>query len=325
MNARALKIVGILIFSISSCSHDQSNGEKCSLNRSGDAVVEQERSLIAHKSPSLDNSHFDTDQRLDEPSNELSETFLGKKTPWMIAVVDFSCSDRSDAAAGQVAAAQIRTRLPGRWFSLVERTQLAKVLQERDLHDSGTVGRGDEDAISQMTGASLLLLGNVTIADGLIVEARIVDASTGEIVRQSVANGNDLRSMDSEFDSIVGVLSAPDHLYRRMGENANTRIEKHLRQSLRDPVETRQEGGQIVIVVRKKGEDLRIPEARLYREVRQQAREAYATFCQSQLGTGIAKSELMDYCRDREECEDVVTRSGIKEFVFRVPLPPHIK
>jgi TolB-like protein len=65
-------------------------------------------------------------------------------------------------------------------FDVVERSQLDKIMEEKDLAQSGVVEENDALQAAKLAGADLILIGSVNIAgDKIEADARIIDIKTG--------------------------------------------------------------------------------------------------------------------------------------------------
>lgn len=92
-------------------------------------------------------------------------------------------------------------------FSVVERVLLDKVLEEQGLALSGLVGAGGAKA-GALAGADAIVAGSVIAwAGSLSVTARLIDATSGEVIRAATLQGADAKSLPSELDKLARVLS----------------------------------------------------------------------------------------------------------------------
>jgi TolB-like protein len=68
-------------------------------------------------------------------------------------------------------------------FSLVERGQLDKVLAELKIQDTALIDPATAAKIGKLSGADLMLLGEITDSDSLVViNARLMETATGRSV-----------------------------------------------------------------------------------------------------------------------------------------------
>lgn len=92
-------------------------------------------------------------------------------------------------------------------FSVVERVLLDKVLEEQGLALSGLVGEGGAKA-GALAGADAIVSGSVIAWAGSIsVTARLIDATSGEVIRAATLQGADARSLPSDMDRLAKVLA----------------------------------------------------------------------------------------------------------------------
>ncbi|MBN2561452.1 MAG: hypothetical protein JXQ75_11040 [Phycisphaerae bacterium] len=237
-----------------------------------------------------------------------------------MAVLDFEEHGWSrPVGAGRIVADKLRSRLSGRWFQPIERAQINKILEEHDLQAAGVVDSESRREIGRLAGASLIVLGSVAREEQVTVTAHLVDASTGGIVREGSVMAGTLAQIDASLDELAAVLSASDVTYQQVEARRQEAGKAKLLASLRPDSEVRRSGRDLIVTLRMSARGKR--EIRVVQEARQRLRELYATFCREELGLGVSKSELMDYCRRNEECLDVTNSGHTKELVFRVPLP----
>lgn len=92
-------------------------------------------------------------------------------------------------------------------FDVVERVLLDKVLEEQGLALSGLVGEGGAKA-GALAGADAIVAGSVIAWSGsLSVTARLIDATSGEVIRAATLQGADAKSLPSEMDKVARVLA----------------------------------------------------------------------------------------------------------------------
>ena len=233
-----------------------------------------------------------------------------------MAVPDFEARGNATLPdVGRIVADRVRSGLSTKWFDLIERAQLRKILDEHDLQAAGLLQPAAQRTLGRVANVSYLVLGSITQTHEVVVDARLVEVATGRIVRQSAGTVASIDLLDAAADRVAAELSAADALYaeiaaRRHRQQADTLDD--------DPKITRQ------------GNDLRIrlrvamagkTELALLREVRQAVRDLYAGYCLGQLGLNTPKAALIDFCREHEECEDIRTVGAMKEYVYKIPLP----
>jgi len=253
-------------------------------------------------------------------TQKLPETFGGLAGRHTVAVLDFQVRASDNRTnLGKTIAERVRSRLSSKWFQLMERSQIAGILEEHDLQASGLVSNDMGRKVGQLADVSYLVLGSVTMGENVVVDARVVDVSTGEILRQGSATGASLTMMAPDLDALAIVLSTSDSVYQVYQERKQAAGRKAASESLRQYPIVKREGDDLVVEIRVALRNKR--ETTVYAEARQKLRELYAAYCKDELGLRLPKSELMDDCRKNAECEDVSTSGGFKKMTFRVPLP----
>jgi tetratricopeptide (TPR) repeat protein len=99
-----------------------------------------------------------------------------------LAVADFEVrGDIGIAGGGQLLAEELLPQFKGR-YSLVERGQIATVLDGLKL-EVAALGDEEQRQVGQVAKVRYLVLGSITRLDGLIANARLIDASSGAIVQ----------------------------------------------------------------------------------------------------------------------------------------------
>lgn len=99
-------------------------------------------------------------------------------------------SERLDFLRQWLADVATRRIAESRELAVVERRAIAEILAELKLGSSSLAASGSRLELGKMLGAELLVLGSFTaVADRLRVDARIVDAETGVVLRAVDASG----------------------------------------------------------------------------------------------------------------------------------------
>lgn len=135
------------------------------------------------------------------------ELYIPKKT---MVVSDFTVASKNKEQAGQLVFNNFAARLTnsGRYV-VVEREQLADVLQEHSLELTGLTDTRQASFVGKILKAELLLTGNMEmVGDKCIFNVRVVDVPTSKIitqVREETSCGNlqklDIRSTDDILGS----------------------------------------------------------------------------------------------------------------------------
>ncbi|MCP4249675.1 MAG: hypothetical protein GY778_21755 [bacterium] len=241
---------------------------------------------------------------------------MGTTTRQRVAVVDFEVRGNPTLPdAGVIIADRVRSGLSPKWFDLIERTQLRKLLDEHDLQSAGLLQPDARRALGRVANVSHLVLGSVTRTHEVVVDARLVEVATGRIVRQAAATVASIDLLDAAADRLAAVLSAADAQYAEI-------VARRRRQQAdaldAEPRITRQ-GNNLRIRLRVatagKTELVHV------REVRNTMRNLFVDYCHGQLGLNTSKAALIDHCREHEECEDIRTVGAMKEYTYMVPLP----
>ncbi len=244
------------------------------------------------------------------------DTFLGGRVAPRVAIMDFQTRGTvSIQDAGGIVADHIQAHLSPRWITLIERAQLRRLLDEHDLRMVGIVEGADRQAVGRLANVTHLVVGSIAEVEDITVDARLVDVSTGEIVRRAFAAASSVATLPAALNEIAAVLSASDATYRDIERE---RLAKQTDALGVHPEITRAEDS---VVIRFRIRYERKTDLMLLREARQKVRDLYVDYCREQLGATASKASLQDFCRGHEICEDVRTIGNAKEFVFRVPLP----
>lgn len=100
-----------------------------------------------------------------------------------VAIVPFELINLKTDSTSKNVSEDLSTALVNNGFRVVERSQLAKVLTELKLQDSGLVDVNSAKKIGELTGASILLLGSVSDrGSSLVINARLVETKSGGVV-----------------------------------------------------------------------------------------------------------------------------------------------
>lgn len=253
-------------------------------------------------------------------TSSVPQLFLNTEQPVMAAVVDFDVRGQAlPGGLGASVADRFSILLPSHRFLLVERSQLKQILAEHDLRASDVVEGSDADRIGALVGVSHLVLGSITQAEALTMEARLVDVSTGIIVRQSAAEFDSTLEMGEALEQCATVLAASDAEYAHIEDQRHAVLKNHLEESMARYPRVERDGEYVVITVRTsiRGKT----ELQVIQEIRQRMRDQFAAYCRTELGLAESKQWLMDYCKENEDCQDATTIGSYKMSVYRIPFP----
>jgi len=95
-------------------------------------------------------------------------------------------------------------------FNIAEREQLAKVLKELELNQTGIINEGEAREIGRMVGAEVILTGSVSrIGNAMRIDARFIDVESGNIIaatEQIIPNCNDMQGISTATKNIINIL-----------------------------------------------------------------------------------------------------------------------
>lgn len=98
-----------------------------------------------------------------------------------IAVATFSLIDIASSAVAKNVAEDLYTAMINDKFSLGERGQLDKVLQELKIHDTGLIDAKTAQRIGYQTGCDIILLGSISDrGQFVVINARLMETATGK-------------------------------------------------------------------------------------------------------------------------------------------------
>ncbi|PQO25275.1 curli assembly protein CsgG [Blastopirellula marina] len=110
---------------------------------------------------------------------------------------------------------------------LVDREDMAKILQEQELSVSGLVNPSEAVQVGQLTGAKLILTGSVIQAgDKLVLVAKIIGTETSRVAGASIKG-----QVDQDIDELAEALSA--EIVKEIGKNSEQLVPKVVPQSER--------------------------------------------------------------------------------------------
>ncbi len=110
---------------------------------------------------------------------------------------------------------------------LVDREDMAKILQEQELSVSGLVNPTEAVQVGQLTGAKLILTGSVIQAgDKLVLVAKIIGTETSRVAGASIKG-----QVDQDIDELAETLAA--EIVKEIGNNSEQLVPKVVPQSER--------------------------------------------------------------------------------------------
>ncbi|MBI4422990.1 MAG: hypothetical protein HY554_04655 [Elusimicrobia bacterium] len=143
--------------------------------------------LCAAASAAASRSEAPVSSRLDAMAGVLTQAARSRGQPRSetLAVFTFNSSERLSAARIGFAVSELLTHhfVKRRVYTVVERTNLEKVMREQRLQVSGAVDAAGAVRVGKVLGARLLVLGSVEkVAGNYQVNARIVDAESTQVL-----------------------------------------------------------------------------------------------------------------------------------------------
>lgn len=125
-----------------------------------------------------------------------------------LAVVDFSIvGDVGIAQAGRAVSELLLQEFSTNRFTLLERSALAAILDEKDLSLSQVVENPNIVADKRLTDVHYLVVGSVVKLADLSISARIVDAGTGKIVARGKVSAENVRGLQDALGELAETLS----------------------------------------------------------------------------------------------------------------------
>ena len=124
-----------------------------------------------------------------------------------IGVVEFAVTgDVGIAEAGKTVAELVLTHLPTDKYRLVERTQVAALLYEKDLAIAQIVDNPALLRDKNIRGVKYLVVGTVGRLGSLIATARLVNAATGEVVQTADVSADTPAGLQEVLKELVAIL-----------------------------------------------------------------------------------------------------------------------
>ena len=124
----------------------------------------------------------------------------------VVAVADFRSVGRVGTGdSGKAVAELLRAALDSRCFRLVERSDLAAILDERDLVTGQVVTAGASEA-DKLDGVRYVIVGAVVNIGKYCIVARMVDVSSGEVVRTAQASATDIDGLQAAVAQVAWAL-----------------------------------------------------------------------------------------------------------------------
>lgn len=136
------------------------------------------------------------------------------------AVLDFEVSQPNNKDMGSQIAEALTALLSGQeHYALVDRSQMAKVLEEQELNLSGLVDARHAVKVGKLVGAKIIVTGKAfSLGDKLLITAKLIGTET-TLVESVMVRG----ALDSPLDQMVVDLS--DEIIKRM-DKANRLLPK---------------------------------------------------------------------------------------------------
>jgi formylglycine-generating enzyme required for sulfatase activity len=147
---------------------------------------------------------------------------IERTTKQPVAVVDFE--EKGDVGtalgvreAGQTVAELVLTRFGQDRYQLIERSQLANLLNEIDL-TMAAVRDNPEKVYGKLKGVRYLVLGRVSKLGNIIVTARMVNVGTGQVVQTAEVSAEDARGLQNALGELVNILQMTDAEKKAYGQ-----------------------------------------------------------------------------------------------------------
>lgn len=149
--------------------------------------------------------------RLSSLSDSLIKNYLarGVQQKVSLAVFQFNCDEHLEKRRVGFAVSELMSHrfVADGTFTVVERGEIGKLLQEQRLQASGAVDNDVAVRLGQLAGASVVLLGNIQKVSGEYqVNARLVSVETGEVLASGYAE-LDERVFESDAYGYIGAIS----------------------------------------------------------------------------------------------------------------------
>lgn len=149
--------------------------------------------------------------RLSSLSDSLIKNYLarGVQQKATLAVFQFNCDAQLEKRRVGFAVSELMSHrlVADGTFTVVERGEIGKLLQEQRLQASGAVDNDVAVRLGQLAGASVVLLGNIQKVSGEYqVNARLVSVETGEVLASGYAE-LDAQVFESDAYGYIGAIS----------------------------------------------------------------------------------------------------------------------
>ena len=149
--------------------------------------------------------------RLSSLSDSLIKNYLarGAQQKATLAVFQFNCDAQLEKRRVGFAVSELMSHrfVADGTFTVVERGEIGKLLQEQRLQASGAVDNDVAVRLGQLAGASVVLLGNIQKVSGEYqVNARLVSVETGEVLASGYAE-LDEQVFESDAYGYIGAIS----------------------------------------------------------------------------------------------------------------------
>ncbi len=185
---------------------------------------------------------------------------------------------------------------------LVDREDMAKILQEQELSVSGLVNPTEAVQVGQLTGAKLILTGSVIQAgDKLVLVAKIIGTETSRVAGASIKG-----QVDQDIDELAETLAA--EIVKEIGKNSEQLVPKVVPQSERIAALKEKIGEATLPVV-----SVSIDERHIGRATIDPAAETEMTLYLQELGFEVVDSK--DGAKDAAAIK--IVGEGFSEFTAR--------
>ncbi len=155
-----------------------------------------------------------------------SQTNLIKSIP-IIAVLDFEPRSGVTADTADFVTERVRIELfKSQKFKIVERKDMAKILEEQKLELSGLTGSDYATKVGQLLSAQKIMLGTITRIEGTYyINSRVIDVETGVMEYGDTAKAETQSGLSEASHTIVLEMTGENKDNRNAGKN-NGQIEE---------------------------------------------------------------------------------------------------
>ncbi|MCP4230811.1 MAG: DUF2380 domain-containing protein [bacterium] len=135
----------------------------------------------------------------------ISTLFAGATELPHVAVADFEDMTGAEEGMGAQVAENFRTALAATGaYSMIERAQLQKILEEKKLHYSDLTDAETASEFGKIAGAEYVIVGSITkLSSEWTFNARMIDTSTSEVIKAAQARGTSAFDFFDMVDTLV--------------------------------------------------------------------------------------------------------------------------